>query len=73
MKDRSSKASKLFRKFYVAIVDEGACIALTSVRIFYKVCREIVHHLAYFQQAVAGPDDYSLVPVSWFQYQFLTL
>ena len=50
--------------FYIAIVDEGACIALTSVRIFYQVCPEEIHHLAHFEKTVAGPYDTSLIPVS---------
>ena len=59
-----AKKSNLYPKFYIAVVDEGACIALASVRIFYKVCNEVVNHLAYFERTIAGPYDTSLIPVS---------
>ncbi|XP_068196349.1 ephrin type-A receptor 4-A-like [Antennarius striatus] len=49
--------------FYLAFQDVGACIALVSVRVFYKTCPLTVHNLATFPDTVTGADTSSLVEV----------
>ncbi|XP_063061053.1 ephrin type-A receptor 4 [Engraulis encrasicolus] len=51
------------RGFYLAFQDVGACIALVSVRVFYKRCPLVVRRLARFPDTVTGPDSSSLVEV----------
>ncbi|XP_078522034.1 ephrin type-A receptor 3-like isoform X1 [Lissotriton helveticus] len=43
--------------FYLAFQDVGACIALVSVRIFYKRCPLTVLNLAEFADTVTGGDS----------------
>ncbi|KAJ8371012.1 hypothetical protein SKAU_G00110400 [Synaphobranchus kaupii] len=40
--------------FYLAFQDIGACIALLSLRVYYKVCPATVQSLAVFPETVAG-------------------
>uniref|UniRef100_A0A8C1JKP4 receptor protein-tyrosine kinase n=1 Tax=Cyprinus carpio TaxID=7962 RepID=A0A8C1JKP4_CYPCA len=49
--------------FYLAFQDVGACIALVSVRIFYKKCPLTVRNLAQFPDTTTGADTSSLVEV----------
>ncbi|XP_066517625.1 ephrin type-A receptor 4 isoform X2 [Hoplias malabaricus] len=49
--------------FYLAFQDVGACIALVSVRVFYKRCPLAVRTLAQFPDTVTGADSSSLVEV----------
>ncbi|KAL6471565.1 hypothetical protein MHYP_G00202150 [Metynnis hypsauchen] len=49
--------------FYLAFQDVGACIALVSVRVFYKRCPLAVRNLAQFPDTVTGADTSSLVEV----------
>uniref|UniRef100_A0A673Z9N6 receptor protein-tyrosine kinase n=1 Tax=Salmo trutta TaxID=8032 RepID=A0A673Z9N6_SALTR len=50
--------SNLSKKgFYLAFQDLGACIALVSVRIFYKKCPLTVLNLAQFPDTVTGGDS----------------
>ncbi|XP_048845707.1 ephrin type-A receptor 4-like [Brienomyrus brachyistius] len=49
--------------FYLAFQDVGACIALVSVRVFYKRCPLTVRNLAQFPDTVTGGDTSSLVEV----------
>uniref|UniRef100_A0A4W3HH19 receptor protein-tyrosine kinase n=1 Tax=Callorhinchus milii TaxID=7868 RepID=A0A4W3HH19_CALMI len=49
--------------FYLAFQDVGACIALVSVRVYYKKCQSILHSLALFQDTITGADSSSLVEV----------
>ncbi|MGH0141918.1 UNVERIFIED_CONTAM: hypothetical protein FKN15_075120 [Acipenser sinensis] len=49
--------------FYLAFQDVGACIALVSVRVFYKKCPLTVRNLAQFPDTVTGGDS-ALVEVS---------
>lgn len=49
--------------FYLAFQDVGACIALVSVRVFYKKCPLAVRNLAQFPDTVTGADTSSLVEV----------
>ncbi|XP_056292788.1 ephrin type-A receptor 8 [Pseudoliparis swirei] len=51
------------RGFYLAFQDIGACIALTSVRVYYKRCAGVSRNLAVFADAVTGADSSSLVEV----------
>uniref|UniRef100_A0A3P9ILI0 receptor protein-tyrosine kinase n=1 Tax=Oryzias latipes TaxID=8090 RepID=A0A3P9ILI0_ORYLA len=41
--------------FYLAFQDIGACVALLSVRVYYKICPEKVMELALFHETVASP------------------
>ncbi|KAG5286100.1 hypothetical protein AALO_G00010940 [Alosa alosa] len=50
--------------FYLAFQDVGACIALVSVRVFYKKCPLSVVNLAQFPDTVTGGDS-ALVEVLW--------
>uniref|UniRef100_A0A8C9TA59 receptor protein-tyrosine kinase n=1 Tax=Scleropages formosus TaxID=113540 RepID=A0A8C9TA59_SCLFO len=50
--------SNLSKKgFYLAFQDVGACIALVSVRVFYKRCPMAVLNLARFPDTVTGGDS----------------
>lgn len=51
------------RGFYLAFQDIGACIALTSVRVYYKRCVGVSRKLAVFTDVVTGADSSSLVEV----------
>ena len=51
------------RGFYLAFQDIGACIALTSVRVYYKHCTGVGRNLALFTDVVTGADSSSLVEV----------
>uniref|UniRef100_A0A3Q3FNK7 Ephrin type-A receptor 8 n=1 Tax=Kryptolebias marmoratus TaxID=37003 RepID=A0A3Q3FNK7_KRYMA len=51
------------RGFYLAFQDIGACIALTSVRVYYKRCVGLSRNLAVFTDVVTGADSSSLVEV----------
>lgn len=49
--------SNLSKKgFYLAFQDLGACIALVSVRVFYKKCPLTVLNLAQFPDTITGGD-----------------
>ncbi|XP_064164069.1 ephrin type-A receptor 5 isoform X1 [Anguilla rostrata] len=50
--------------FYLAFQDVGACIALVSVRVFYKKCPAAVRNLALFPDTVTGADSSQLLEVS---------
>ncbi|XP_074155948.1 ephrin type-A receptor 6 [Sminthopsis crassicaudata] len=49
--------------FFLAFQDIGACIALVSVRIFYKKCPFTVRNLAMFPDTIPRVDSSSLVEV----------
>ncbi|XP_058849433.1 ephrin type-A receptor 8 [Acipenser ruthenus] len=51
------------RGFYLAFQDIGACIAIVSVRVYYKRCSAMVRNLAMFTDVVTGADSSSLVEV----------
>nr|XP_040060189.1 ephrin type-A receptor 6-like [Gasterosteus aculeatus aculeatus] len=51
------------RGFYLAFQDVGACIALVSVKVFYKRCPSTVRNLAVFPDTVPHTDSSSLVEV----------
>ncbi|KAM9036839.1 ephrin type-A receptor 8 [Sarcophilus harrisii] len=51
------------RGFYLAFQDIGACIAILSLRVYYKKCPAMVRNLAAFSEAVTGADSSSLVEV----------
>uniref|UniRef100_A0A6Q2ZG55 receptor protein-tyrosine kinase n=1 Tax=Esox lucius TaxID=8010 RepID=A0A6Q2ZG55_ESOLU len=50
--------------FYLAFQDLGACIALVSVRVFYKRCPSVVKNLAQFQDTITGSDSSQLLEVA---------
>ncbi|XP_057678449.1 ephrin type-A receptor 7 isoform X1 [Corythoichthys intestinalis] len=49
--------------FYLAFQDVGACIALVSVKVYYKKCRSVIENLAIFPDTVTGSEFSSLVEV----------
>uniref|UniRef100_A0A6I8PAY4 Ephrin type-A receptor 7 n=1 Tax=Ornithorhynchus anatinus TaxID=9258 RepID=A0A6I8PAY4_ORNAN len=51
------------RGFYLAFQDIGACLAILSLRVYYKKCPATVRNLAAFSEAVTGADSSSLVEV----------
>uniref|UniRef100_A0A4W6BS88 receptor protein-tyrosine kinase n=1 Tax=Lates calcarifer TaxID=8187 RepID=A0A4W6BS88_LATCA len=50
--------------FYLAFQDIGACVALLSVRVYYKTCPATVKSLASFPETVAGGENQALRKVS---------
>uniref|UniRef100_A0A8C6TG09 receptor protein-tyrosine kinase n=1 Tax=Neogobius melanostomus TaxID=47308 RepID=A0A8C6TG09_9GOBI len=51
----------LLRKgFYLAFQDNGACVALLSVRVYYKTCPATVQSLASFKETVAAGENKDL-------------
>ncbi|XP_077158644.1 ephrin type-A receptor 5 isoform X4 [Paroedura picta] len=50
--------------FYLAFQDVGACIALVSVRVYYKKCPVVVQNLAVFPDTITGGDASQLLEVS---------
>ncbi|GAA6065592.1 ephrin type-A receptor 7-like, partial [Tachysurus ichikawai] len=51
------------RGFHLAFQDVGACVAIVSVRIYYKRCRAAVQNLAVFPDTVAEAAFTTLVEV----------
>lgn len=47
--------------FYLAFQDIGACVALLSVRIYYKKCPAVVRGMASFPETIAGDDSLATV------------
>ncbi|XP_071473492.1 ephrin type-A receptor 2 isoform X2 [Marmota flaviventris] len=50
--------------FYLAFQDIGACVALLSVRVYYKKCPELLQGLARFPETIAGSEAPSLATVA---------
>ncbi|XP_062316005.1 ephrin type-A receptor 2 [Osmerus eperlanus] len=50
--------------FYLAFQDIGACVALLSVRVYYKTCPATVESLAKFPETVAGVDNQAVREVA---------
>ncbi|KAG7520841.1 ephrin type-A receptor 2-like isoform X2 [Solea senegalensis] len=50
--------------FYLAFQDIGACVALLSVKVYYKTCPATVKSLASFPETVAGGENHALREVS---------
>uniref|UniRef100_A0A3P8SQN7 receptor protein-tyrosine kinase n=1 Tax=Amphiprion percula TaxID=161767 RepID=A0A3P8SQN7_AMPPE len=50
--------------FYLAFQDIGACVALLSVRVYYKTCPATVKSLAVFPETVAGGEYGGLMQVT---------
>ncbi|XP_074964967.1 ephrin type-A receptor 1 isoform X2 [Phalacrocorax aristotelis] len=44
------------RGFYLAFQNSGACVAMVSVRVYYKTCPETVQGLARFPETLAGSE-----------------
>ncbi|XP_063065031.1 ephrin type-A receptor 2 isoform X1 [Engraulis encrasicolus] len=49
--------------FYLAFQDIGACVALYSVKVYYKICPAVVKNLVSFPDTVAGGDKQNLQQV----------
>ncbi|NXF78051.1 EPHA2 protein, partial [Sclerurus mexicanus] len=49
--------------FYLAFQDLGACVALLSVRVYYKRCPAVTRGMARFPETVAGADSQTLAEV----------
>uniref|UniRef100_A0A8C3V349 receptor protein-tyrosine kinase n=1 Tax=Catharus ustulatus TaxID=91951 RepID=A0A8C3V349_CATUS len=49
--------------FYLAFQDLGACVALLSVRVYYKRCPAVVRGMARFPETVARADSQTLAEV----------
>ncbi|XP_035988095.1 LOW QUALITY PROTEIN: ephrin type-A receptor 2 [Fundulus heteroclitus] len=49
--------------FYLAFQDIGACVALLSVRVYYKTCPATTKSLALFSETVAGGESQPLKEV----------
>uniref|UniRef100_H2YLK0 receptor protein-tyrosine kinase n=1 Tax=Ciona savignyi TaxID=51511 RepID=H2YLK0_CIOSA len=52
------------RGFYVAAQDQGACMSLMSLKLYYYYCPETTHNLAYFSRTLSGGEVASLVAQS---------
>lgn len=52
------------RGFYLAFQNSGACVALFSVRVYYKTCSEIVRGLAHFPETMASSTKKDMIPVA---------
>uniref|UniRef100_A0AAR2LNC3 receptor protein-tyrosine kinase n=1 Tax=Pygocentrus nattereri TaxID=42514 RepID=A0AAR2LNC3_PYGNA len=50
--------------FYLAFQDIGACVAIYSVRVYYKTCPATVKSLAAFPETVAGGENQALREVA---------
>ncbi|XP_013921468.1 PREDICTED: ephrin type-A receptor 1 isoform X1 [Thamnophis sirtalis] len=50
------------RGFYLAFQNLGACVALVSVRVYYKTCSETISGLAHFPETLAGVEGLTEVP-----------
>uniref|UniRef100_A0A3Q2E9G1 receptor protein-tyrosine kinase n=1 Tax=Cyprinodon variegatus TaxID=28743 RepID=A0A3Q2E9G1_CYPVA len=50
--------------FYLAFQDIGACVALLSVRVYYKTCPATTKSLALFPETVAGGEGQGLKEVT---------
>lgn len=48
---------------YIAIVDEGACVAMAAFHVFYVVCPKVKTNFAQFPETHTGYQDTSLVEV----------
>lgn len=46
---------------YFAFLDEGACVTLTSVRVYYIICPEIVQDFAYFPNTTTSRQEAQVV------------
>ncbi|XP_039225270.1 uncharacterized protein LOC120319950 isoform X5 [Crotalus tigris] len=49
--------------FYLAFQDVGACIALVSVRVYYKKCPLVIRNLAIFPDTITGANSSQLLEV----------
>ncbi|XP_015219382.1 ephrin type-A receptor 5 isoform X2 [Lepisosteus oculatus] len=50
--------------FFLAFQDVGACIALVSVRVYYKKCPTVIKNLAVFPDTITGADSSQLLEVA---------
>ncbi|XP_070560488.1 ephrin type-B receptor 1-B-like [Ptychodera flava] len=52
------------RGFYLAFQDQGSCMAILNVRVYYFACPEVIKNFAVFMETPAGPRAKSLVEVA---------
>lgn len=65
MNTETKVVENLSRKgFYLAFQDIGACVAIYSVRVYYKTCPATVKSLAAFPETVAGGENQALREVA---------
>ncbi|KAM6469223.1 ephrin type-A receptor 1 isoform 1-T1 [Liasis olivaceus] len=50
------------RGFYLAFQNSGACVALVSVRVYYKTCSDTLSGLAHFPETLASAEGLKEVP-----------
>lgn len=50
--------------FYIAAEDQGACMSILSVRVYYFYCPEVLIGLAAFPRTISGNETTSLDDVS---------
>ncbi|XP_066546530.1 ephrin type-A receptor 2 isoform X2 [Amia ocellicauda] len=50
--------------FYLAFQDIGGCVALLSLRVYYKACPATVSGLAHFPETVSSPESQPLTEVT---------
>lgn len=65
MNTETKVVDNLSRKgFYLGFQDIGACVAIYSVRVYYKTCPATVQSLAAFPETVAGGENQALREVA---------
>uniref|UniRef100_F6ZB89 receptor protein-tyrosine kinase n=1 Tax=Ciona intestinalis TaxID=7719 RepID=F6ZB89_CIOIN len=52
------------RGFYIAAQDQGACMSIMSLKLYYYHCEETTHNLAYFPNTISGGGIAELVSQS---------
>ncbi|XP_006821187.1 ephrin type-B receptor 1-B [Saccoglossus kowalevskii] len=50
--------------FYLAFQDQGSCLAILKLKVYYLACQEITMNFAYFPKTPAGPKSTALVQVT---------
>lgn len=49
--------------FYLGLRDQGACMALLKIEVYYVVCPFVVNNFARFERTMTGASESDLVPV----------
>ena len=49
--------------FYIGIRDQGACMALLNIEVYYVVCPFVVNNFARFEKTMTASQEAGLVPV----------
>ncbi|KAH9499330.1 Ephrin type-B receptor 2 [Bulinus truncatus] len=50
------------RGVYFAIQDEGGCVTLVRVKVYYLTCPNVTRNFAFFPETPTGERDFSVVP-----------